>query len=238
MKQKIITLKSIVVLILISLFPLSSYATNIADYSSEFSNPGETCFPIDMFVYRELNSIFLNSNNYVERIPVIYGCCQNETCTYLFFDIQNKELLNENSTKEVTDLNYIKYQLLKGDLSEMYFVNSGLDVCSFYEGQVKQQTINLATDTAQIIAKGQKTNEAKQVLIAIKAARTFEIVSPFSIADFTAGIACHYNNEKIKKVVETLGKCNFYLRNIKNGFSESGYVSELDACADNAKSEL
>lgn len=216
----------------------SAHSDEVNEYSNEFSNFGESCFAIDSFVYIESEPGILWKNQ-IEKLPVFYQCCKEQECTNVIIDLKNKNFFKETSYKELLDLNFIRSQISSGTLSETYFINNGLSLCDYYgDDKLGKETVNLAADASETILQTQKSKEFKQIISAIEAARMAKIVSPFSIVDFSVGSVCKYNNDKLKKSVELLAKCNSYLRNIRNGITENGYVSSLNICISQAKTDL
>lgn len=233
-------MRNILCLILVCIFLVPfSLALEPSDYLKEFNNQGETCQVADIFHYQQWEPIWWQNNRYVSTVATIYQCCEEEICVAIPIDIQSGNLLHDISVKELIDLNFIKSELHEGNLSETYFVNEGLDTCYFHgKKELTQESLNLAADTAEAIAATRNAKQAKQVVTVIKTARTLEILSPFSIADFSLSVACTFNSKKLEIAIETLATCNLYLRNIKNNFAQSGYTSELSRCYDKARGEL
>lgn len=209
------------------------------EYIDEFGNEGEVCSPADIFEYHQFDPKWWDSDYFSQTIPVFYQCCKNNECVVVIIDIMNKQLLYDDSVKELLDLNYIKNSLRSGVLSETYFVNSGTSLCNSYGGdELNKETLNLVAGSAEEIASAQKTKQGKQVITLVRTAKALEIVSPFSALDFGLSTVCSYNNQKIKRAVEALAECNLYLNNIEKNFARSGYVYQLNSCFVVARNSL
>jgi hypothetical protein len=232
-------MKKIVLLFILLLVSTSVSGFETEDYLTEFNNEGEQCVALDVFHFEQWEPTWWKNNRFVSRVPVYYQCCQDDDCTVIIIDISKGDLLKDVSFRELVDLNYIKYALSEGNLSENRFISEGLDTCYFHgKKEFSQETLNLVADSAEVIARTRKTKQAQQVITVIKTARSLELVSPVSLADLTFSAACTFNNKKLEKAMETLASCNQYLRNINNNYAQSGYVYGLNNCFIEARSQL
>ncbi|MCK4797051.1 MAG: hypothetical protein KAT05_06690 [Spirochaetes bacterium] len=226
-------------LIFVLLLTPVAFCTSVDDYMHEFGNEGETCTVVDTFVYNQKDPKWWDDNYYSETVPVFYNCCDNDDCTVIAIDIKNKELLYDDSFKELINLNYIKYSLSVGNLSTTYFVNKGLNSCVFHgRKKLSKESLNLAADVTEDVARLQKSKHSSQVIQMIHTAKSLNIISPFSAVDFGISRICSYNNKKLEKAVSRLATCNLYLENIRNNYARTGYVEELDNCFVQAKIDL
>lgn len=225
-------------LILLLILPLTS-AGDSNEYVSEFNNEGETCSLIDIFYYDELRPTFWNANHLTGTTPAIYLCCKTGECVGIIFDIYHQNFLYDSSVQEIIDLNYIKYSLQTGELSQYEFISKGIDVCRpFGKKKLNEQTISLVAKTTESIALMQETKKAKQVADTVKLARSVNLISPLNLAEFGVSVACNIQNKKLETALETLSECNLYLENIANAKARSGYVMDLNYCLTKAREEL
>jgi len=211
-------------------------ATISEDYLNEFNVKGESCQIIDAFVYDISDPWLFDSDHKFTTLPVIYTCCIEESCTSVIFDVENKIFLTNNYLEEIIDLNYIRYNLHNGNLSENYFQTNGLDLCDTIGfKEAKQQSLNLASEVVESGAVAVGTEKAYQVSKTIKAARDVGVIGKFNPTILIAGVACGYDDKQLDSVLENVVILNAYLKNINEGYSQEGYVSNLINSLSNSK---
>lgn len=233
-------MKLIFLSILVSVFLINLVSANYADeYKTEFNIKNETCEIIDSFVYDISDPWIFNSNHKYTTFPVIYGCCDEEKCTPIIFDGNYKTFINDKYIEEIIDLNYIRYNLNNGNISEKYFEVNGLDFCDYFGfGDAKKETLNLASEAVESGALLIGTQKSYQVAKTIKTVRDFGVIGKFNPALLTAGVGCGYDNKKLNIALEHLALLNAYLRNINLGYSQEDYVQNLSDSASLSKMYL
>ncbi len=220
--------KLVITLFLVLLLLISFCTAEPEEFLNEFSNYNETCQIIDFFVYQ--------IGFFSKKVPVLYNCCNQDDCTTIILDTNNNQLVPTEEFKELIHLNFIKYSLDNGNLTISSFTSHGMDACYFHgDDELRKETMNLVGETAEEIALAKKSKKAQQVVTTVRTAKAIEIISPFSIVDFSLSVACHYNNKKIKVAVEELLRCNLYLSNIRSNYAQKNYVMELNLCLDKAR---
>lgn len=218
---------------------LSNVSAESEEYLNEFNVPGESCQVIDYFVYDIKCPSFFNSDRHCTTVPTIYACCNEDSCTTIIFDLQNKIFLGDKYNSEIIDLNFIKYGLNNGNISETQFNLKGLDICSpFGYKEIKQESINAAASAAEAISPLLEVEKAKKIEKTIKVARNVGAVNKFNPAVLAASVTCTYNSEKLNLAIESLANTNVYLSNIKNNYAREGYVYGLTTQIDIAKANL
>jgi len=217
--------------IIIMFMQIISAKTVSEEYSEEFNLNGETCQIIDAFVYDISDPWIFYSSHKMRTVPVIYQCCfENESCTPIIFDVENKIFFNKKYTSEIIDINYIRHNLNNGNLSLNYFEVSGLDICDYFGmGNIKTESVNLASEVVSSGAVALGTEKAYQVAKTINTAKKVGIIGSFNPTNLVVGIACGYDDKKLKGALEILGQSNYYLSNINQGYSQEGYVKNLSA---------
>jgi hypothetical protein len=210
------------------------------EYLHEFSNNNETCEVIDYFVYDYSCPWFFNSDRLCSTVPTFYRCCTNDKCTTVIFDLQSKKFFRDSSSVELIDLNYIKYSLRNGNISQTQFQLTGFDVCSYFGSkEIKQESVNLAASAAESISPlVLEAERAKNVKNLVQNARKIGIVSKFNPSTLVAGFTCNYNSKKLNIAVESLANTNAYLSNINNNYAREGYISGLSSEIDIARTNL
>jgi len=219
----------VMLILVITLFSLNSVNAKVSDdYLNEFSISGETCQVLDSFVYDIANPWFFNSERKYTTTPIIYNCCKNESCVSIIFDGNHKTFINDDYMREIIDLNYIRYNLYNGNLSENYFEVKGLDLCNYFGfSEAKKQTLYLASDVVETGATMVGTERAYTVANTINTARKVGIIETFNPALLVAGVGCGYDNKQLNKALENIVLLNSYLKNINYGYSQEGYVKNL-----------
>ncbi len=225
--------------LLILIISINLVQANAEDYLNEFNELGETCRVVDYFVYEYNCPTFFNSQRYCSTVPTFYECCSEESCTRVIFDLENRKFLEEKYNSELIDLNYIKYYLKKGDLSEIQFELNEFDVCyPFGTNKIRQETINLAASTSETIAPILGAEKAREINTVVKSARSVGAVSKFNPAILAASISCSYDNKKLNNAIESLLNVNTYLSNIRNDYAKEGYIYGLTTNLNLAKNDL
>ena len=218
----------LVFLLMLFVFVGMGGATASQDYLNEFNIEGENCEVSDVFIYDISDPWLFDSNNKYTTVPAIYTCCSEKSCVSLIFDIENKIFFKNNYMEEIIDLNYIRYNLHNGNLSENYFQTNGLDLCDYFGfKETKQQTLNLAFEAVESGALVVGTEKAYRVSRTIKTARNVGVIGKFNPAVLIAGVGCNYDDKRLDSVLENVVILNAYLKNINGGYSQEGYVSNL-----------
>lgn len=221
-------MKKIFFLLILLLYLPFVNSVEPGDYINEFNIEGEKCEIIDIFVYDISDPWIFNSEHKYTTIPVIYACCVNDSCTSIIFDINHQTFISDYYMKEIIDLNYVRYNLYNRNLSESYFEVNGLDLCSYFGfGDVKRQSLNLASEVIESGASMMNTKKAYQVSKTINNARRMGLIGKFNPASLIAGVGCDYDNKKLNIALENLFILNFYFKNIKEGYCQEGYISNL-----------
>ena len=190
--MRINNLNKLVILILLVLalnFSLIS-AKASEEYISEFNIKGESCDITDAFIYDISDPIIFNEDNKFRMMPVIYSCClDNKECVSIIFDINNKDFINDYYMKEIIDLNYIRYNLHNGNLSENYFDIKGLDLCNYFTlSDLKGESLNLASEIVESGALMVQTEKAYQVSKTVNTARKIGVIGKFNPTIFISSV--------------------------------------------------
>lgn len=235
-------MKSTLIILGLALFlvaTLSNVGATSEEYINEFNIAGESCEVIDYFVYDIKCPSFFNSERYCNTVPTIYACCNQDLCTTIIFDLKNKIFLEEKYNSEIVDLNFIKYSLNNGNISETQFNLKGFDICSsFGYNEIGQESINVAASAAESISPFLEVEKARKIEKTIQVARNIGVVNKFNPAVLAASVTCTYNSEKLNQAIESLANTNAYLLNIKNNYAKEGYIYGLTTQIDLAKANL
>jgi len=236
MENKSILILSIFVVILMSINIINATPE---EYIEEFKNRDENCKIIDYFIYDVKCPIIFYTNRLCSTVPVFYECCNNESCVTVIFDIENEKILNNNHNKELIDLNFIKFNLNNGNLSETQFNLKGFDICSYFSNkELRQESINLAASAAQGASIFMNIDNARKVKNSVNTAKKIGVVGKFNPATLIASVSCSYDNKNLNIAMESLAYCNVFLSNIKNNYAREGYLKELAGGVDAAKTNL
>ena len=230
--------KLLLLTLLLIVLPNASHALeyNTNEYIDEFSENGEECNTIDIFEYHQWNPKWWDQKHLTKTIPTFYYCCKDDYCTTIIVDLEGKQLMKDDYYRELIDLNFIKYSLSTGNLTETSFVTNGIDSCKYHgKDKLNKESLNFVADAAEKISATQKTKQAKAVTDCIRTAKSLGAISSLKLADLGLSVICSYNNEKINIAIEKLTECNLYLSNIKNHYAETGYVNRLDTCLYDAR---
>ncbi|MFA5061398.1 MAG: hypothetical protein WC494_03740 [Candidatus Pacearchaeota archaeon] len=230
-------MKRILLFILLNLILISFVSADyVEDYKSEFSIKNESCKVIDSFVYDISDPWLFNSKHKYTTFPVIYGCCEGEECVSVIFDGNHKAFISNYYMREIVDLNYIRYNIHNGNLSEKYFEVAGLDFCDYFGfNDAKKETLNLASEVVESGALLVGTQKSYQVAKSIKTARQIGVIGRFNPTSLIAGVGCGYDNKKLNLALENIVLLNAYLNNINWGYSQEGYIQELTNSASLSK---
>ena len=229
-------------LVFILVITLGIVSASPEEYLKEFNNNNETCEVIDYFVYEYHCPWFFNSDKYCSTVSTFYRCCTEDKCTTVILDLQSKKFLGDSYSTELIDLNYIKYNLRNGNISQTQFQLEGFDVCSsFGSKEIRQESVNLAASAAEsispIILEAEKARDVKNV---VQNARKIGVVNKFNPYLLIAGFTCNYNSEKLNIALESLANTNAYLNNINKDYAREGYLyglsNEIDITRTNLKS--
>lgn len=138
--------------------------------------------------------------------------------------------------EEIIDLNYIRYNLHNGNLSENYFDIKGLDLCNYFTlSDLRGESLNLASEVVESGVLMAQTGKTYQVSKTINTARKAGVIGKFNPTIFISSVACGYDNKKLKIALEVLAQANSYLSNINYGYSQEGYVNSLTNSISSAK---
>lgn len=226
----------IIIIFLILIIFTNNVNASAEEYISEFNNKNEVCEIIDYFVYDVHCPTMFNSKKSCPTVPIFYKCCSNVDCVTIIFDIQNKKFLYENYNTELINLNFVKYNLNEGNLLETQFDLKGFDICSYFGNrELRQESINLATSAAETITPLISTKKAKDT---ISTAKKLGVVGKFNPTILIASVSCNYDNENLKRAIESLASCNVYLSNIKNNYAKEDYLDNLTSEVNGAKENL
>lgn len=229
-------------LVFILVITLGVVSATPEEYLKEFNNNNETCEVIDYFVYDYHCPWFFNSDRYCSTVSTFYRCCTEDKCTTIILDLQSKRFLGDSYSTELIDLNYIKYNLRNGNISQTPFQLEGFDVCSsFGSKEIRQESVNLAASAAEsispLVLEAEKARDVKNI---VQNARKIGAVNKFNPYILVAGFTCNYNSEKLNTAVESIANTNAYLNNINKDYAREGYLyglsSEIDITRANLKS--